>query len=93
MRKTKTSYAKSRLRQLLWFFVQKYQPNCCICGKPFTEDDLPTRGIDLLTEHHLNGIHEDDRLENRALAHRRCHKSHHTKDNIGFWGQFKQMEV
>lgn len=94
MRRTKTVYSKSRLHSLLWLMVRKYQPNCCICGEPFTEVDLPARGTDLLTEHHLDGNHLNSALGNRELAHRRCHKSYHAKDNINneerlFWRQFK----
>ena len=94
MRKTDTSYVKGRYRTFLLLLLQKYQPFCPICGQPITEADLPTRGKDSLTEHHVNGVHEDGRLENRVIVHRRCQKSYHTKDNLNskernFWRQFK----
>lgn len=89
MRKTKTSYEKSRLKELLWLLIQKYQPNCFLCNEPFSKViDLPSRGSDMLTEHHKDGNHYNDELSNRVLVHRTCHKSHHSKDNIGFWRQF-----
>lgn len=77
------SQEKQRLKYFLWLLIQQHQPNCCICNQPFVyEDILPPRGTDNLTEHHLDGNHMNMKLENRKLAHRRCHKKHHTKDNI-----------
>ena len=79
------SYEKSRLKELLWLMIQKYQPNCQICGKPFKKSEiLPSRGTDQLTEHHIDGNHYNDDLSNRALAVRTCHKRHHTRNNITF---------
>jgi len=95
MVKTKVSYEKSRLKELLWMMLQKHQPRCTICGELFSKDtDLPSRGSDQLTEHHLDGNHYNNDLSNRVLVHRSCHKSHHAKDNINsnekkFWRQFK----
>lgn len=93
MRKTKTSYNKARIHDFLWLMVQKHQPNCCLCHTHFTLADLPSRATDLITEHHLNGNHSNNDLANRELAHRRCHKSYHAKDNINsperkFWREF-----
>lgn len=77
------SQEKARLKYLLWSMVEKHQPTCCICKQPFIRDSvLPARGVDNLTEHHLDGNHMNMRIENRSLAHRHCHKSYHTKDNI-----------
>ena len=76
------SNEKQRLKYFLWELIKTYQPNCCLCHKPFRYDEvLPSRGTDNLTEHHLNGIHNTD-LANKKLAHRFCHKQYHTKDNI-----------
>jgi len=93
MRKTDTSYVKGRYRKFFLLLLLKHQPFCPICGQAFTEADIPARGKDELTEHHANGVHEDDRLENRVIVHRRCQKSHHTKDNLNsedskFWRMF-----
>ena len=80
----KTSQEKQRLKYLLWRMIQKYQPNCGICNKPFVRDEvLPPRGTDGLTEHHLDLNHMNMKSENCVLVHRTCHKSFHVKDNIG----------
>ena len=94
MKKTKTSYIKSRMRSFLWLMIQKHQPNCALCHQPFTESDIPTRGTDSITEHHWDGDHENSALINRVLVHRKCQKSYHAKNNINspdraFWRQFK----
>jgi hypothetical protein len=76
------SHEKQRLKYFLWELIKTYQPNCCICHLPFLyEDILPSRGVDNLTEHHLNGIH-DTILSNKRLAHRICQRRHHIKDNL-----------
>ena len=77
-----TSRSKARYRFMCWMLLRKYQPNCTICGQAFTESDLPNRGIDLITEHHLDGNHLNFTLSNREYAHRSCHKRYHVKDNI-----------
>lgn len=54
-----------------------------MCKEKFIYDDvLPARGVDNLTEHHIDGDHMNMSLSNRVLVHRVCHKSFHTKDNI-----------
>lgn len=79
----KTSQEKQRLKYFLWRMIEKYQPNCIICDKPFVRDEaLPSRGTDNLTEHHTDGNHMNMESENCGLVHRRCHKAHHTKDNV-----------
>lgn len=52
-------------------------------------DVLPSRGVDKLTEHHVDGNHFNNMRGNRVLVHRTCHKAHHTRNNINFWRQFK----
>lgn len=80
---TKLSQQKQRLKYFLWRMIQKYQPNCCICNEPFVREDvLPPRGTDNLTEHHEDGNHMNMKHSNCGLCHRRCHKAHHTKDNV-----------
>ncbi len=70
--------------------IQVHQPNCILCSKPFVREDvLPSRGVDDLTEHHVDGNHYNNSPENRRLAHRTCHKRHHSRDNINFWSQFR----
>lgn len=88
--KKSISYEKSRLKELLWLMIQRHQPRCAICGKEFIKEDvLPSRGSDLLTEHHVDCNHQNSDLENRVLVHRTCHKSFHTRSNVNFWNQFK----
>jgi len=79
----KTSQEKQRLKYFLWRMIEKFQPNCIICNKPFVREDvLPSRGTDNLTEHHIDGDHDNMKPSNTGLTHRRCHKAHHTKDNV-----------
>ena len=80
---SKISQEKQRLKYLLWRMIEKYQPNCYLCNQPFVRDDvLPARGTDNLTEHHIDGNHLNMKVENTVLVHRKCHKSHHVKDNV-----------
>lgn len=89
MKKTKTSYEKSRLKELLWSMIQIHQPMCPLCSKSFVRDDvLPSRGSDQLTEHHADFNHYNNDRNNRVLVHRECHKRLHQVHNINFWNQF-----
>ncbi len=60
---------------------------CCFCHKPIIEPKFGRKtkegdeSGDSLVIHHINGIHTDDRSENRADAHWSCHSSHHSKGN------------
>jgi len=79
----KTSQEKQRLKYFLWRMIEKYQPNCYFCKEPFVRDEiLPSRGVDQLTEHHIDGDHMNMKSSNCVLVHRKCHKSFHTKDNV-----------
>ncbi len=75
MRNTSTRYEKSQMRDILIFLLDKYEVTCCFCHRRITESDIPARGSPRVTVHHLNQVHEDDRIENKAPAHRTCHKS------------------
>ena len=77
---SKLSWQKTHLRELLWTMIQKHQPNCYTCGKPFTQADFPKRMTDLITEHHIDGNHMNMKIDNRTLVHRRCHKSYHMRE-------------
>ena len=74
------SWQKTHLRDILWLAIQKHQPNCYLCHKPFTMADFPIRKTDLITEHHIDGNHMNMKLENRTLTHRSCHKSYHLSE-------------
>jgi len=76
------SRQKSRLRYFLLIMLRKHQPNCYLCNKLFTWDDLPSRGADNLTEHHLDGNHLNSDPKNSVFTHRKCHRAHHVKDNV-----------
>jgi len=83
------SYEKSRLKELLWMMIQIHQPCCFFCNKPFRKSEiLPSRGVDQLTEHHIDGNHYNNDPSNRTLAHRTCHKRSESGKNINFWNQF-----
>lgn len=88
----KVSYEKSRLKELLWLMMEKFQPACYICKEQFKKSDvLPSRGVDQLTEHHIDINHYNNDLANRTLAHRTCHKRLHTRHNITFAQMFRGM--
>lgn len=58
---------------------------CCFCRKELDDyTDFVKHGnatgpkfLAKLTIHHVNEDHQDNRLENKALCHTSCHKSHH----------------
>jgi hypothetical protein len=52
---------------------------CFFCHLPITKET--GRDNESLTEHHINGNHNDDRPENKTFVHRKCHNSHHNKNN------------
>ena len=82
-RRSGLSGEKARLKYLLWSMIEKHQPDCYLCKEPFIRDlVLPARGTDLLTEHHIDGNHENMKIGNRVMTHRKCHKAYHTKDNV-----------
>ena len=88
----KVSYEKSRLKELLWLMIQKHQPTCPLCSKEFLKaEELPSHGVDQLTEHHVDGNHYNNKTANRVLVHRTCHKRHHTKNNIIFAQMMRQF--
>lgn len=89
------SAEKTRLRDFLIFLIQKHNVTCYFCHKPLEAKDIPTRGVDKITEHHLDGDHLNNILSNRELSHRACHKSYHlgiTRNSLSedkrFWSQF-----
>jgi hypothetical protein len=72
-------------RELLWHLLEG--KNCYFCKEPLLEDGVPSYvkfgngsapPLDLeITIHHVNESHNDNRPENRKLAHTSCHRSHH----------------
>lgn len=79
----------TRLRQNAWnhakwlltFFL--YETKCHFCKRPLLTDTLFTSDWwklgKLITLHHKNHDHEDNRAGNRAPAHVTCHRSFHMK--------------
>jgi hypothetical protein len=67
------SYKRTRqMKQINQYFLEKYKPKCYFCHKPLTAKDLP----DNITIHHINGNHDDNRDENKALSHETCHRKY-----------------
>lgn len=59
---------------------------CYFCEKVLDETDFTQHGEAVgpkfsvkLSIHHVNGFHDDQRMENKALSHTKCHKAHHRK--------------
>lgn len=79
---TNTSYEKQQLRYFLLFVIEKYDIRCFFCGEKITADDIPARGNLQITEHHKDRNRLNWAMSNRWLAHRKCHKQEHVRDNI-----------
>lgn len=67
----------ARIRTFLLHLIEKYEVKCFFCGKQLTEADIPLRKVDRITEHHIDGNHDNNDILNKAFAHRSCHKRHH----------------
>lgn len=67
------TYKRTRqLKDLSRHFLEKYKPKCYFCHQPLLPKDLP----DNITEHHINGNHNDNRPANKALCHETCHRKY-----------------
>lgn len=76
-----------KLRELARFLLVGKQ--CCFCGKAILRDeeavveygnaDGPVLEEEIAI-HHENGDHGDNRHDNLKLAHRKCHKSFHARE-------------
>jgi len=56
------------------------QRRCHFCDQPLWHPEWFKTKAHAVTIHHLNHDHDDDRPENHAWAHSRCHKQYHAKD-------------
>jgi len=92
MAMSKTSRRElQKQRELLWHFLDGEK--CFFCKKALAVPPEPIKygnacapPLDgIITIHHKNGNHSDNRKTNRALAHQSCHKSHHAKLVFGAW--------
>lgn len=62
---------------------------CYFCTKPLEDyTDFVTHGnavgpkFDIqVTIHHVDGDHHNNKLDNKALCHTSCHKSHHRRES------------
>lgn len=82
-------YSKAeRYKKFLKFFFEKYKPICYFCKEPLDWRtffrNISGSSLDDLTEHHLNGKHFDDNIDNRDLSHRKCHLKYHREKEK--WG-------
>lgn len=87
-KRTERELAKNR--ELLWHLLDDIR--CFFCRKPLlnvkemVKADLLRFGdgtappiSEPITIHHVDENHGNNERSNRALAHRRCHLSHHAK--------------
>jgi hypothetical protein len=84
MRKS-TRRELAKLREIALHFLDGVR--CFFCRKLLLPDGVleshepgSGRGVPLylaITEHHVNGNHDDNRRSNRVWAHRTCHRRHH----------------
>lgn len=75
-------YSKAeRYKKVIKYMFEKYKPKCPFCKRELDWKtyfrNMNGKQLDDNTEHHLNGDHFDDRIENRELSHRKCHLSYH----------------
>jgi hypothetical protein len=64
---------------------------CFFCKRPLLRDEVfadhkagesrgkPLPDISFVTEHHIDGNHDNDAIENRTLCHDACHRGYHNK--------------
>lgn len=76
-----------KLRELCAFLLKGRI--CYFCNKPISEaaemftehgNSVGPKLLDKISIHHINGDHNDNRDENKALCHTSCHKSYHRRE-------------
>ena len=80
-----------RYRNVVIFFIRKYNISCYFCGQRFTKDDLPRKKVDEITIHHIDGNSRNNKKENLAPAHRKCHKRFHILEAKRGSGKIKHI--
>ena len=68
--------AKRRMiaqHEMLAMMIRTLNAKCYFCHKS-------VKATQQLTTHHINHIHSDNRPENKAISHERCHRKHHYND-------------
>ncbi len=80
-------YSKlERVKNLLKFLIEKFNPICCLCGgKMGWRSFFPKLSgleIDEWTIHHLDHNRQNDKIENQSPCHRDCHRRHHREEQL-----------
>ena len=72
---------------------------CWFCKKPLDTNlfvrpgEAPgPRFTAKLSIHHVNGDHDDQRMENKALCHTKCHKSYHRSKSNAARAAMEEVE-
>lgn len=80
-------YSKiERLKDFIKFFIEKYSPVCCFCKSKlswtsfFPKISLSDR--DDYTLHHKDHNRKNEKIGNKAISHRVCHRRHHREEQI-----------
>ena len=68
-------YAKiARFKELLEWFLNKYQPRCYFCNCNIIWNDIL---FNKWTLHHKDHNRENNHISNYVISHRGCHRSYH----------------
>jgi hypothetical protein len=77
----KVSSKLERTKFFIKYFVEKYEPKCYFCGEKINWEDFHVKiskmSKDNWTEHHIDGNHYNDDINNRILSHKTCHHKYH----------------
>ena len=76
MKRVKIYSKIGRFKELLKWFLDKYQPKCYFCGKPIT---WLTILLNKWTIHHKDHNRSNNTISNLEISHRGCHRSYHRK--------------
>ena len=70
-------YAKvARFKELLRWFLDKYQPRCYFCNVRISWEDIL---LNKWTIHHKDHDRSNNKIENLEICHRGCHRSYHRR--------------
>lgn len=89
-RSTAMSTRLRRRNEFLAFLLEKYDVRCLWCSEPI-EPRTFFEWRDDLTIHHCNSLHDDNRIENKEIMHRGCHKEYHLALNKHLGVEGKQQ--
>lgn len=85
-------YSKNeRNKQFLKWFIMKYEPKCYFCNETISEDSFHRNKHgekdDGLSIHHIDENRDNNKPENLAVAHRKCHLKHHRQKEIAIYNE------